>query len=432
MPSPQANEKTYRKSVNSWALYHWAESAYSTTIVSTILPVYYSHVAASNLGSNTATAYWGYTTTITVILAALLAPMLGTLANLRGLRKRLLLILAATSIFTTVFFYFVKTGDWVLASLIFIVSNTGFALADVMHDSLLPHVAKPRDIDRVSTRGFGFGYMGGGILLAINIAMIQLMTDKELAARLSFLTVSIWWAVFTIPLILNVREPRADGSLSSGDSTVLAGYGLLKNTFENIRRYRQLMLFLIAFLVYNDGIGTIIRMATIYGADLGLGMSTLIGALLLTLIVGVPFAFFFGWLARHIGAKRCIYVCLFVYTLISIGGYFITKPIDFWILAFMVGTVQGGAQALSRSLYGSMIPKSRTAEFFGFYGMSSRIGGFLGPLVFALVAQITGNTRFSIVAIVIFFIVGIILLTRVNVEEGVRTARQEYKTVTQN
>ena len=425
MASPKENEKTYSKSVNSWALYHWAENGYSTTIVSAILPVYYSHVAASNLGSNTATAYWGYTTTITVILAAILAPMLGTLANLLGLRKRLLLTFAAIGIFTTVFLYFVKTGDWAMASLIFIISNTGFALADVMHDSLLPHVAKSKDIDRVSTRGFGFGYLGGGILLAINIAMIQLMTDKGLAARLSFLTVSVWWAVSTIPLILNVKEPKAASSVSPGDSTILAGYGLLKNTFENMKRYRQLLLFLIAFLVYNDGIGTIIRMATIYGADLGLGMSTLIGALLLTLIVGIPFSFFFGWLAKQIGAKNCIYICLFVYTLISIGGYFINRPIDFWILAFMVGTVQGGAQALSRSLYGSMIPIAKTAEFFGFYGMSSRIGGFMGPLVFALVAQITGNTRFSIVAIVVFFIAGMILLTRVNVDEGVRTAREE-------
>lgn len=422
--NPKRN-RSYKKSVNAWALYHWGENGYSTTVVSAILPVYYSHVAASGLGSNTATVYWGYTTTITVIMAAVLAPMLGTLANLKGIRKKLLLILAALGIFTTLFLYFIKTGDWVFASVVFIISNTAFALGNVMHDSLLPHVAKPEDIDRVSTRGFGFGYMGGAILLALNIAMIQLITDKGLAARLSFLTVSVWWAVFTVPLILNVKEPRADSELQPGESTLLAGYELLKNTYRNIKRYRELLIFLIAFLVYNDGIGTIIRMATIYGADIGLGMNTLIGALLMTLIVGVPFAFIFGRLAKLIGAKRCIYICLFVYVLISIGGFFITRPIDFWILAFMVGTVQGGAQALSRSLYGSMIPKAKTAEFFGFYGMSSRLGGFAGPFVFALVAQITGNSRFGIVAIVIFFILGALLLTRVNVEEGVRAAREE-------
>ena len=416
---------SYRKTINSWALYHFAENGFSTTVVSAILPVYYSHVAASNLGSNTATAYWGYTTTITAILAALLAPMLGTLANLKGLRKRLLLVCAAVGIFTTAFLYFIKTGDWVFASVLFIVSNTGFALGDVMHDSILPHIAKHEDIDRVSTRGFGLGYLGGGILLAINIAMIQLMSDKGLAARLSFLSVSLWWAVFTIPLILNVREPRAVSTIAPGESTILAGYSLLKNTYQNLCCYRQLILFLAAFLVYNDGVGTIIRMATIYGADLGLGMSTLIGALLMTLIVGVPFSFLFGRLSQKIGAKKCIYIGLFVYMLISIGGFFITKPIHFWILAFMVGTVQGGTQALSRSLFASMIPKARTAEFFGFYGMSNRIGGFFGPFVFALVAQLTGNTRFGIIAIIIFFIAGAFLLTRVNVEEGVRIAREE-------
>jgi UMF1 family MFS transporter len=166
-------------------------------------------------------------------------------------------------------------------------------------------------------------------------------------------------------------------------------------------------------------------MATIYGAELGLNQNTLIGALLLGLIIGVPSVIFFGWLAKHIGAKKCIYICLFGYALISIGGYFISKPIDFWILGAAVGIVMGGAQALSRSYFGSMVPKAKTAEFFGFYGMSSRLGGFLGPLLFAVVGQITGNSRYSIVAIVIFFIVGAILLTRVNVDEGLRIAREE-------
>jgi len=425
MTDPQKNESGYRKTVNSWALYHWADNAFATTVMAAILPVYYSHVAASGLTANTATAYWGYTTTITVIVSALMAPVVGTLANLLGLRKRMLLLFAALGIFTAAFLYFVKTGDWLMASVIFIVSNIGFALADVMHDSLLPHVARVGDLDRVSSRGFALGYLGGGILLAINVAMIQLMSDKGLAARLSFLSVSVWWAVFTIPLILNVREPGSDKSVSPGGSTFLAGYSLLRHTFSNIKRYRQLMIFLIAFLIYNDGVGTIIRMATIYGAELGIGRSTLIGALLMTLIIGVPFSLFFGWLANFIGAKKCIYICLFVYTLISIGGYFIKSGLDFWILAFMVGTVQGGAQALSRSLYGSMIPKAKTAEFFGFYGMSSRIGGFMGPLLFAVVSQTTGNSRYSIVAVVIFFIAGGILLTRVDVDEGVRVARED-------
>jgi UMF1 family MFS transporter len=363
---------------------------------------------------------------------ALLAPMLGTMANLFGIRKKLLTIFAAIAILTTATLYFVKTGDWFMASVIFIVSSISFAMADVFHDSFLPHVAKPQDIDRVSSRGFAFGYFGGGVILAINVAIIQLMSDKGLAARLTFITASVWWAVFTVPLILNVKEPQKTGEVQG--NAVKAGLRELSKTFHSIKRYRQLTKFLIAFLIYNDGIYTIFKMATIYGAELGLNQNTLIGALLLGLIIGalllgliigVPSVIFFGWLAKHIGAKKCIYICLFGYALISIGGFFISKPIDFWILGAAVGIVMGGAQALSRSYFGSMVPKAKTAEFFGFYGMSSRLGGFLGPLLFAVVGQITGNSRYSIVAIVIFFIVGAILLTRVNEDEGLRIAREE-------
>lgn len=417
------SNSNYKKIINSWALYHWAENAFGTSVMVAILPVYYSQVAASSLTANQATVYWGYTNTIGLIIVALLAPMLGTIANLFGIRKKLLTIFAAIAILTSATLYFVKTGDWLMASVIFIVSSISFAIADVFHDSFLPHVAKPQDIDRVSSRGFAFGYFGGGVILAINVAIIQLMSDKGLAARLTFITAAVWWAVFTVPLILNVKEPQKTGEVQG--NAVKAGLRELSKTFHSIKRYRQLTKFLIAFLIYNDGIYTIFKMATIYGAELGLNQNTLIGALLLGLIIGVPSVIFFGWLAKHIGAKKCIYICLFGYALISIGGYFISKPIDFWILGAAVGIVMGGAQALSRSYFGSMVPKAKTAEFFGFYGMSSRLGGFLGPLLFAVVGQITGNSRYSIVAIVIFFIVGAILLTRVNVDEGLRIAREE-------
>ncbi|MCK5392581.1 MAG: MFS transporter, partial [Deltaproteobacteria bacterium] len=199
----------------------------------------------------------------------------------------------------------------------------------------------------------------------------------------------------------------------------------LSKTFHSIKRYRQLTIFLIAFLIYNDGIGTIIKMATIYGAEIGIGRNDLIGALLMTQFVGIPFAFGFGRFAKSIGTKNCIYIGLFVYTIISIGGYFISTALDFWILAFLVGTVQGGTQALSRSYFGSMIPKAKTAEFFGFYGMSSRMGGFIGPFIFAVVGQLTGNSRLSIISLIIFFVLGAILLSRVNEKEGLRIAKEE-------
>ncbi len=423
MADHSQKDSNYMKTVNSWAMYHWAENAFGTSVMVAILPIYYSKVAAASLTANQATVYWGYTNTIGLIIVALLAPMLGTIANLFGIRKKLLTIFAAIAILTTATLYFVKTGDWLIASIIFIVTNISFAMADVFHDSFLPHVAKPQDIDRVSSRGFALGYLGGGILLAINVAMIQLMSDKELAARLSFVSASIWWAVFTVPLILNVKEPQKTGKVEG--NAIKAGLRELGKTFHSIKRYRQLTIFLIAFLIYNDGIYTIFKMATIYGTELGLNQNTLIGALLLGLIIGVPSSIFFGWLAKHIGAKKCIYICLFGYVLISIGGFYVSKPIDFWILGAAVGTVMGGAQALSRSYFGSMIPKAKTAEFFGFYGMSSRIGGFIGPFVFAVVAQITGNSRYAILSILIFFIIGSILLSRVDNKEGLRIAREE-------
>jgi UMF1 family MFS transporter len=418
-------EKAYRKVVNSWALYDWANSAFATTIMAAVLPVYYSQVAGANLSGNLATVYWGYTTTIALLIMALLAPIVGAIADYSGIKKRFLATFVAIGVAFTALLYFVQSGDWAMASLFFIVSNIGFAGSDLFYNSLLPHVARPEDIDRVSARGYAFGYIGGGLLLAINVAMIQLMADGELAARLSFVSVAIWWAVFTIPLLRNVPEPPAGRRADEHANPVRAGFRRLRKTFREIRHYRQLFIFLIAFWVYNDGIGTIIKMATIYGAEIGIDQGALIGALLVTQFVGVPFSFAFGWLAGRIGAKRSIYLGLAVYALISIGGYFMATALHFWILAFLVGTVQGGSQALSRSLFGAMSPKAKTAEFFGFYGMSSKFAGIVGPLLFAVVGQITGSSRLSIVALIIFFIIGGFLLSRVDEQEGIRLARAE-------
>jgi UMF1 family MFS transporter len=256
--------------------------------------------------------------------------------------------------------------------------------------------------------------------------MIQFMADGMLAARLSFVSVAIWWAVFTLPLLRNVPEPPA--AIDNERATVnpvIAGFRRLSRTFHDLQRYRQLLLFLGAFWIYNDGIGTIIKLAAVYGAEIGIANTDLIGALLITQFVGIPFAFGFGRLARRLGTKRSIYLGLVIYTLISIGGYFVTTALHFWILAIMVGTVQGGTQALSRSLFGAMSPRAKTAEFFGFYGMSSKFAGIIGPLLFALIGQITGSSRLSIISLVIFFIVGGLLLSRVDEQEGIRLARAE-------
>lgn len=416
--------KTKKGEVLSWCMYDWANSAFATTVMAAVLPVYYSQVAGADLSANTATVYWGYTIAIALLITAAIAPVMGAIADYSGVKKRLLMTFAALGIFATALLYFVTTGDWLLASVLFIVGNIGFAIAEVFYNSLLPSVADPENIDQVSTKGYALGYLGGGILLGINLLMIEFMSDKILASRLSFVSVAIWWAVFTVPIIKNVREPKVGEKKEPHINPLTAGFKRLSRTFKELKSYRQLFLFLIAFWIYNDGIGTIIKMATIYGAEIGIDQTALIGALLMTQFVGIPFAFAFGRLARLLGTKNSILVGLFVYTLISIGGYFMETALHFWILAFMVGTVQGGTQALSRSFFGSMLPKSKTAEFFGFYGMSSKFAGIFGPLVFAVVSQLTGTSRLSIISLIVFFIAGAFLLTKVDEKEGIKVAQE--------
>jgi UMF1 family MFS transporter len=312
-----------------------------------------------------------------------------------------------------------------MASIFFILGDIGFAGANVFYDSLLPHIASSDEIDQVSARGYAMGYLGGGLLLAINLAMIMLAPEEltGLMTRLSFLTVAIWWFVFTIPLWRIVHEPpRRTLAGEEGFNPVQASFKRLAATFREITTYRELFKFLIAFWLYNDGIGTIIKMATIYGAEIGIGRTTLIGTLLMVQFVGIPFAFLFGWMAKKIGAKQSIYLSLLVYSAIAVGGYFMTQEWHFWVLGLAVATVQGGSQALSRSLFGRMVPKSKSAEFFGFFSVSEKFAGIAGPFVFGIVGQIMGHSRLSIVSLIVFFIVGAALLTRVNEKEGIRVA----------
>lgn len=405
-------------------MYDWANSAFATTVMAAVLPVYYSQVAGVNLPGNTATVYWGYTTAGALLITALLAPIMGAIADYSGTKKKLLMTFAALGIFATALLYFVTTGDWLMASLFFILGNIGFATSEVFYNSLLPHIASPEKMDQVSTKGYALGYLGGGILLGINVLMIELMSDTLLATRLSFVTVSIWWAIFTIPILRNVREPKVKENIGPHINPLTGGFKRVATTFKELRSYRELFLFLVAFWIYNDGIGTIIKMATIYGVEIGIDQTTLIGALLMTQFVGIPFSFAFGRLAKYIGTKNSILFGLFVYTMISIGGYFMETALHFWILAFLVGTVQGGTQALSRSLFGSMLPKSKTGEFYGFYGMSSKFAGIIGPLVFAIVSQIAGSSRLSILSLIVFFILGAFLLSRVDEKKGIENAQE--------
>jgi MFS transporter, UMF1 family len=420
--------RAHKRAIWAWTMYDWANSAFVTTIIAAVLPVYYSSVAAAHLPPNIATAYWGYTTSIGLLITAILSPILGAVADFQGAKKRYLMIFMLLGVTGTSLLYLVRTGDWFMASIFFIIGNIGFSGSLVFYDSLLPHVARPEEIDQVSARGYAMGYLGGGILLAVNLAMIMLAPEEQTAVmtRLTFLTVAVWWLLFSFPILRIVPEPPR--RILGGEehfSAIQASFSRLRRTFREIRHYRDLFLFLVAFWFYNNGIGTIIVMATIYGAEIGIGQTTLIGTLLMVQFLGVPFAFLFGWLAKKIGTKPSIYLSLLVYTLISILGYFMQVEWHFWALGAGVATVQGGSQALSRSLLGRMMPRSKSAEFFGFFSVSEKFAGIAGPALFAVVSQIMGESRLSIVSLIIFFIIGGLLLSRVNEKEGIRVAEAE-------
>ncbi len=425
-----------RRELRAWAMYDWANSAFATTIMAAFLPIYYSQVAASQLPDSVATAYWGYTTAIALAIVAVLSPALGAIADYMGAKKRFLAGFMAFGVTFTALLYLAGEGDWLLASGIFIVANIGFAGANVFYESLLPSVAREDEVDRVSTAGFAIGYVGGGVLLAVNAAWYLWPTsfgfaDGGQAVRASFVSVAVWWALFSLPLFRTVREPgrRLVAGEEAGLNPVTAGFSRVMATLREIRGHPDLFLFLLAFLIYNDGVGTIIKMGAIYGEEIGIGTPHVVGALLVLQFVGIPFTFAFGQFATRVSAKSGILVCLAVYSGIAAFGFFMSEPWQFWALAFGVAMVQGGIQGLSRSLYASMIPAGRSTEFFGFYSVSSKFAGIAGPLVFAAVGQSMGTSRWGILSLVVFFTVGAAVLTRVDVEAGQELARKEESTM---
>ena len=413
----------------AWAAYDWANSAVQCTIITAVFPVYFASVAADNLPPAVATERFAMATTLALAIVAIIAPVLGAYADFAGAKKRLLAIFLGVGVISTAAMVQIGSGDWLLAAVLFVIANIGVSGSFVFYDSLLPHVADDSEMDRVSSAGYALGYLGGGVLLAINLAWILKpgwfgLADAGVASRLSFLSVAIWWLAFAIPLFRKVPEPDVHhNALSPGASPVMASFRQLAGTLRELRQYRQAFLMLVAFLIYNDGIGTIIRMAGPYGQEIGLPQDALITAFVMVQFVGIPFAFGFGRLADRIGAKPSIFIALVVYVLISLVGYFMTTIWQFFLLSFMVATVQGGSQALSRSLFATMIPKHKSSEFFGFFGVFEKFAGIIGPLLFAATVRMTGSSRNAILSVIAFFVVGAVLLWMVDVEEGQRAAR---------
>ncbi len=420
----------HRPELRAWAMYDWANSAFMATVVATVFPIYFATVAAADLDPEVASFRFATTTFIALSITAVLSPVLGAVADFAGVKKKMLGGFLALGVVATACMFFIHRGDWLLAAILFAVANIGVTASFVFYDSFLPHIASRDEMDRVSTAGYALGYLGGGLLLAVNTAWIQFpelfgIAGSELAARLSFLSVAVWWVGFAIPLFRTIPEPaRAlEADEQAGENALRAAFARLGETLRELRGYKQALVMMLAFLVYNDGINTIIRMATVYGTEIGLEQGALITALMLVQFVGIPFAFLFGQLAQRLGTKQSIFLALGVYTGISIFAYGMTTEREFFVLAMLVGMVQGGSQALSRSLFASMVPHHKSSEFFGFFGVFEKFAGIAGPGLFALMILVTGSSRGAILSLIAFFVVGGVLLAMVDVEEGQRVAR---------
>ena len=432
----------HRPPLRAWAFYDWAISAMQTVITTAVFPIFFLKVAGADKPPEVATQWWGYANTIAAVMVAVLGPVLGAVADVRAAKKRFMAFFLLLGVAATAGMFFIAHGELLFASALFILAMGGATASLTFYESLLPHIATPEEIDRVSTAAYGLGYLGGGALLAINLWWISAPAtfglpageglsprDATLPVRLAFLSVAAWWLLFSIPTLRGVPEPvrLREGDEPGGDPplarAIVMAFSRLGETLREMRQYRQAFLVMVAFTIYNDGIQTIIKMATAFGTVIGIGQAELITAILLVQFVGIPFAFLFGSLAGRIGAKASILLGLAVYTGICVFGYFVDSTRDFFVLAVLVALVQGGTQALSRSLFASVVPRHKSGEFFGFYSVFEKFGGILGPLVFALAVQGGGSSRVAILWVIAFFVVGGALLWRVDVAEGEQAAR---------
>ncbi len=397
------------------------------TSVIQVFQVYFASVAASGLSKAEASGRFYAATAIAALIVALMGPFVGALADYSGTRKRIMGIFIGVGVFATMGIAFVGPGEWRSGLLWYGLANVGIAVSFILYDSLLPHVARPEEIDLVSSAGYAFGYLSGGLVLALNLVWIGNplawgFADAASATRASFAFAGLWWAVFSIPLFRNVPEPKASGNGNgvrrSAAKAIMGTLGSLRATFHDLKRYREAFLMMIAFLIYNDGVNTVIRVGATYGTELGIPQARLLLAILAVQFIGLPCAFLYSWIASRIGTRHAIYIALATYFLICIVGYLMTETWHFFVLAALIGTAQGGAQALSRSLFTSLIPKEKSSEFFGFYGVGERFAGIAGPALFWLIVTLTGSSRGAILGLATFFVVGGFLLSRVDVERG--------------
>jgi UMF1 family MFS transporter len=404
----------------SWAMYDWANSAFATIIIAGFFPVFFKQYWNAGVPVTESTFRLGLVNSLASLAIMLMAPVLGAIADHLGRRKGLLVMFASLGMYLTGALYLVGAGNWVLAACFYGAAILGFSGSNIFYDSLLPFVSTKDDVDRTSALGFSLGYLGGGLLLAICVLFTRHpewlgLDSVSDVIRLSFVLVAIWWLVFSLPLIFFVREP-ARQARDASQSVLLAGFQRVGRTFHEVRRHRNVWLFLVAYWLYIDGVDTIVRMAVDYGLSLGFEQKSLLLALLITQFTGFPAALLFGHLGDRYGTKNGIFLALGIYIMVTVHGALMKEAWEFYFLAFAIGLAQGGIQALSRSMYARMIPADRTAEFFGFYNMMGKFAAILGPFIMGWMAAMTGNPRAGILSLLVLFLAGGVLLTRIQVD----------------
>jgi len=400
----------------SWAFYDFANSAFATTVMAGFFPLFFKQYWSTDVSATESTFRFGYASSLGSLAIMVLAPVLGAIADRCGMRKRFLLGFTFLGVLATAALAQIAEGQWLLALFVFFLGSVGFAGGTSFYDSLIVFVAPREKLDSVSALGYALGYLGGGLLFALNVWMTLKpatfgLTGAAEAVKLSFLMVAVWWALFTLPLVMWVKEPGSNGE--SMTAAVRGGMRQLYQTFCEIRSEKAIFLFLLAYWCYIDGVDTIVRMAVDYGLSIGFQSSDLITALLITQFVGFPAAIMFGRIGEKHGAKRGIYIAIVVYSLVTLGASMMTKPQQFYILAVVIGLVQGGIQSLSRSYFATLIPADKSGEFFGFYNMWGKFAAVLGPVMVGYTARVTGSPGLSLLTLVILFAAGGLLLSRV-------------------
>jgi MFS transporter, UMF1 family len=408
-----------RRPVFGWAMYDWANSSFATTVMAGFFPLFFKQYWNAGVPATESTFRLGLANGVASFLVALMAPLVGAIADKGRARVRLLGLFTVLGAAMTAAMVLVGKGDWQTATLLYVIASLGFWGGNQFYDSLLTDVSDEHEYDLVSGYGYALGYLGGGLLFALNVAMVSKpalfgLADKAEAVRWSFLTVGIWWAVFTLFTLLLVRERGTQAALPAGQA-IRAGAAELLNTLRHLRGDRMLLLFLLAYWFYIDGVNTVIKMAIDYGLSLGLEQDSLIAALLLVQFVGFPAAWAYGWLGQKIGPRAGILIGIAVYAGIAGYAYFLHTETQFMIMALIIGLVQGGVQSLSRSLFGRLVPPGRAGEFFGFYNLMGKAAAVLGPTLTGIVALMTNDSRLAILSITILFVIGAAFLTRVRI-----------------